>query len=175
MSAEMVDLVLDDAGRPASEHPVNRLAVFVECVDPYGPMPGHDACQTGDAQAALVEADLIAIFDGRDRGVDQYGKWQSAALTVGALVLGEMAPTFGPILEDRKLERNTDLWCSEPYSGSGLHGRPHPLNELLQLQRVKSGGVERLGAMPQDRVTAFDNGKEVAIAHSHLIGCDVQR
>jgi hypothetical protein len=40
---------------------------------------------------------------------------------------------------------------------------------------VKSGGVERLGAMPQDRVTAFDNGKEVAIAHSHLIGCDVQR
>ena len=111
LAAEVVDLVLDDAGRPADEDSVDRAGMLVERVDPYGPVAGHDAGNTGDAQAAFVEADLTEILDRRHCGIDQYQEGERVALTIGALVFGEVAPTFGSILENRQLKWHTDLRC----------------------------------------------------------------
>jgi hypothetical protein len=161
----VVDLVLDDTGRPPREHPVDGLAVLVQRFDPDGTVAGHHPGEPGDAQAAFVEADLRAVVDEPERGVDQDGEVQTVPFSDCPFLLGQLTPALRAVVQDRELDSRADLGRRQPDAGRGFHGGPHPRDEQLELAGAQIGRADRLSRAAQDRVTAFDDGQDAWTAH----------
>src|ERR1700677_5090632 len=106
-------------------------------------MPGHDAGESGDAEASFVEADEAARAHWKHRGIDQHRKRKIVALTLGPFLLGKTDPALRCILEHGELDRYADLWGGQPDSGSSLHGCSHLVDEPMELTRTKDRGVDQ--------------------------------
>jgi hypothetical protein len=164
----VVDFVLDDTGRPPREHPVDGLAVLVQRFDPDGTVAGHHPGEPGDAQAAFVEADLSAVVDEPERGVDQDGEVQTVPFSCCPFLLGQLAPALRAVVQHRELDGHADLRRRQPDTRRGFHGGPHPGDEQPQLAGAQIGRADRLSRAAQHRVTAFDERQDAWTAHGRL-------
>jgi hypothetical protein len=124
--------------------------------------------EPGDAQAAFVEADLIAAVDEPERGIDQDGEVQPVPFPDVPLVLGQLTPALRAVVQHRELDGHADLGCRQPDARRGLHRGPHLGDEQLEVAGAQLSGVDRFGRVPQNRITAFDNGQYVRTAHGRL-------
>jgi hypothetical protein len=124
---------------------------------------GDHPGEAGNAEAPFVEADPVVAFDRLHGGVDEDGEWEVPALPGCPVVVAQMTPLWRAILQDCELKGDADLRCGETNAGGQLHGRSHLGDEMAQLGRVQRGRFDRIGSAAQDRVTALNDRKCVAI------------
>jgi hypothetical protein len=164
MAAQVVDFVLDDARRPPGEHSVDRLAVLVQRLDAHGPVTGNHSGEAGNAEASLVEADPVVVFDRLHGGVHEYGERKLLALPVRTLVVAQVGPLCWAILKHCELKGDADLRCGETDAGGPFQGCSHLSDEVAQWWGVQRGRFDRIGGAAQDRVTALNDRERVVLA-----------
>ncbi len=156
-TVEMVDLVLDDTGRPPREDLVDWLTMLVEGLDPDGAVSGHDPGDTGNAQAPLVKAHQVVIMHRLQCRIDQDGEGQRVSFPCRSIFFAQLSPSLRAVLKHGELERHSDLGGGQTHPRCRVHGRPHQDDKTLQLGSTKVGGVDRLGTLAKDRVSALDD------------------
>ncbi len=141
----------------------------VERLNPDGAVTGDDADEFGHTQAPLVVADQVVIVDRLERGVDKDGKGQRLSFPRCSLRVGEPPPSLRAVLEYCELDRHTYLGRGQPDARRRFHGCLHLGNERLQLWTTEIVGIDRLGGVTQDGITALNDGEQIGTAQWSMV------
>ena len=139
-SVEMVDLVLDETGRPPREDLVDWLTMLVEGLDPDGVVSGHDPGEPWNAQAPFVEAHQVVTMHRLQCRIDQDCEGQRVPCPCRSIFLAQLSPSLRAVLKYGELERHSDLGGGQTDPWCCVHGRPHQDDKTLQLGRPRSAG-----------------------------------
>jgi hypothetical protein len=138
----VVNLVLDDPGRPTGEHPVNVAAVLVESANADGVVALDHARESGHTEAPFEEGCRTGILDRFDGGVDEDGERQVGTVPLLPLLRRETVPAAWAVAQNGELDRQRHLRCGQADAGSGVHRDPHVLDQPQKRLRAELGRVD---------------------------------
>ena len=152
----MIDLVLQDAGVPASGIDLLRNSKLVEIVHPDPAVSRHLGGVSGDAEAALEEIDLrVAVHF--QPGINEYVEGNALALALAQLFAAPGAVVLLAILDDGKLNAESDLRCRQADSGRLAKRFQHVGNRLLHISAQNLFLAKRTCGLPQDGLSNLDD------------------
>ena len=81
------------------------------------------------------------------------------AIAVSQLLRSPIFRVLAAIFDDRELYAVADLRSSQSNAGSGAHGFPHRLDQLLHVLAADLRRLERTSRLPEHRFTGLQNGE----------------
>src|ERR1700678_4149659 len=130
------------------------LSLFIQIFHAHGAGARDYRGESGQTEAALVEDDSIVCRESNlwiDDHVERYGLPIFVCKFMGRQILEQLLA----ILDHGKLQRKSDLRCSQPDAWSVPHGFLHVADQALDLVPQYFMAGQGTPGVPSNRVSSF--------------------